>query len=209
MLWIFSLVAIFRPLKFLIVCNKLQLTWCVINVQVLLLRTCSSFRKTTSISLLCFRRSYCSDEFHYSSKRRARGPVMAAKKASGGIQCHCFNTYYELIIWNTCCSSYVNFCRFFVVFLGKNFIDFSWHAFLLWGKFILVVHWCAYYHSGAKQEEGRYKHTVDLPKTAFGMRANSAVREPEIQKLWDENQVFKRVSDRNNGVSSFLDWHWV
>ncbi|KAG5555048.1 hypothetical protein RHGRI_012551 [Rhododendron griersonianum] len=107
--------------------------------KVLLLRTCSSFRKTPSISLLCFRRSYSSDEFHYSSKRRARGPVMAAKKAS----------------------------------------------------------------EGAKQGEGRYKHTVDLPKTAFGMRANSAVREPEIQKLWDENQVFKRVSDRNNGVSFF------
>ncbi|KAE9455246.1 hypothetical protein C3L33_12887, partial [Rhododendron williamsianum] len=100
------------------------LKWCIICVQVLLLRTCSSFRKTPSISLLCFRRSYSSDEFHYSSKRRARGPVMAAKKAS----------------------------------------------------------------EGAKQGEGRYKHTVDLPKTAFGMRANSAVREPEIQKLWDENQ---------------------
>lgn len=79
----------------------------------------------------------------------------------------------------------------------------SCHTSLRWGKFILVVHWCAYHYSGAKQEEGRYKHTVDLPKTAFGMRANSAVREPEIQKLWDENQVFKRVSDRNNGVSFF------
>ncbi|XP_058212467.1 isoleucine--tRNA ligase, chloroplastic/mitochondrial isoform X2 [Rhododendron vialii] len=54
------------------------------------------------------------------------------------------------------------------------------------------------------KEEGRYKHTVDLPKTAFGMRANSAVREPEIQKLWDENQVFKRVSDRNNGGNFVL-----
>ncbi|KAF5958673.1 hypothetical protein HYC85_005898 [Camellia sinensis] len=41
----------------------------------------------------------------------------------------------------------------------------------------------------------------DLPKKAFGMRANSAIREPEIQKLWDENQMFKRVSDRNNGGS--------
>lgn len=57
---------------------------------------------------------------------------------------------------------------------------------------------------GTKQEEGRYKHTVDLPKTTFGMRANSAVREPEIQKLWDENQVFKRVSDRNNGGNFIL-----
>ncbi|GFZ14016.1 tRNA synthetase class I (I, L, M and V) family protein [Actinidia rufa] len=120
------------------------------------LRTCSSFRKTTSISLLCFRRSSSvkvlsllnvafystssSDEFYSSSKRRSRGPVMAAKKAS----------------------------------------------------------------EGAKQEEGKYKHTVDLPKTTFGMRANSAVREPEIQKLWEENQVFKRVSDRNNGGSFVL-----
>lgn len=52
---------------------------------------------------------------------------------------------------------------------------------------------------GAKKEDGKYKHTVDLPKTAFGMRANSAVREPEIQKLWEENQVFKRVSEKNTG----------
>ncbi|THG12766.1 hypothetical protein TEA_028985 [Camellia sinensis var. sinensis] len=118
--------------------------------SVLSLRTCSSLRNTTSINLLYFRRSssvkvlsllnlacystYSSDKSCSSSKRRSRGPVMAAKKAS----------------------------------------------------------------EGAKQEEGRYKHTVDLPKTTFGMRANSSVREPEIQKLWDENQVFKRVADRNN-----------
>lgn len=54
---------------------------------------------------------------------------------------------------------------------------------------------------GTKQEDGKYKHTVDLPKTTFGMRANSLTREPEIQKLWDENQVFKRVVDKNSGVS--------
>lgn len=52
---------------------------------------------------------------------------------------------------------------------------------------------------GGKQEEGRYKHTVDLPKTTFGMRANALVREPEIQKLWEDNQVFKRVVDKNEG----------
>lgn len=33
------------------------------------------------------------------------------------------------------------------------------------------------------------------------MRANSSVREPEIQKMWEENQVFKKVVDRNSGVS--------
>lgn len=58
--------------------------------------------------------------------------------------------------------------------------------------------------SGVKQEDGKYKHTVDLPKTTFGMRANSTVREPEIQRLWDENQVFAKVADRNNGVSSLF-----
>lgn len=54
---------------------------------------------------------------------------------------------------------------------------------------------------GEKQEDGKYKHTVDLPKTTFGLRANSVVREPELQKLWEENQVLKRVSARNTGVS--------
>lgn len=34
------------------------------------------------------------------------------------------------------------------------------------------------------------------------MRANALTREPEIQKLWEENQVFKRVVDKNDGVGS-------
>jgi hypothetical protein len=57
---------------------------------------------------------------------------------------------------------------------------------------------------GTKQEDGKYKHTVDLPKTTFGLRANSVVREPELQKLWEENQVLKRVSEKNTGVSFFI-----
>ncbi|PIA60735.1 hypothetical protein AQUCO_00300326v1 [Aquilegia coerulea] len=43
---------------------------------------------------------------------------------------------------------------------------------------------------GKKLEDGKYKHTVDLPKTTFGMRADSIVREPKIQKLWEDNQAF-------------------
>ncbi|KAJ8766408.1 hypothetical protein K2173_022467 [Erythroxylum novogranatense] len=57
---------------------------------------------------------------------------------------------------------------------------------------------------GEKQGEGKYKHTVDLPKTTFGMRANALVREPELQKLWDDNQVFKSVVESNNGGSFVL-----
>ncbi|XP_051192235.1 isoleucine--tRNA ligase, chloroplastic/mitochondrial [Lolium perenne] len=57
---------------------------------------------------------------------------------------------------------------------------------------------------GAKKEDGKYKHTVDLPKTAFSLRANSVTREPELQKLWEENQVLKRVSERNTGATFTL-----
>ncbi|KAA3455573.1 isoleucine--tRNA ligase, mitochondrial isoform X2 [Gossypium australe] len=124
--------------------------------RVLSQRAGSSLRKTTSVNLLYFRGSSsvrvfsflniaryssCSgEEFYSSSKRRSRGPVMAAKKAS----------------------------------------------------------------QGQKEEEGRYKHTVDLPKTTFGMRANALVREPEIQKLWDDHQMFKRVVDNNDGGNFVL-----
>ncbi|KAK7363579.1 hypothetical protein VNO77_05726 [Canavalia gladiata] len=57
---------------------------------------------------------------------------------------------------------------------------------------------------GIKQEDGKYKHTVDLPKTSFGMRANSSVREPEIQKIWEDNQVFKKVVEKNSGENYIL-----
>ncbi|KAJ8565936.1 hypothetical protein K7X08_008512 [Anisodus acutangulus] len=120
------------------------------------LKSCSSLRETTSVSLLNLRSSssarvfslmnmtrystYSNDDSCPSSKRRSRGPIMAAKKRS----------------------------------------------------------------EGAKQEDGKYKDTVDLPKTAFGLRANSTVREPELQKIWDNNQVFKRVVERNNGGTFVL-----
>ncbi|KAL5983785.1 Isoleucine--tRNA ligase, chloroplastic/mitochondrial [Asimina triloba] len=118
-------------------------------------RYCWSIGKTGALSTFGFKSSlnrdspfpntkpYCTlptEDLGYFSKRRARGPVMAAKKAS----------------------------------------------------------------EGAKQDSGKYKDTIDLPKTAFSMRANSVVREPEIQKLWEENQVFKRVADKNNGGSFTL-----
>jgi hypothetical protein len=57
---------------------------------------------------------------------------------------------------------------------------------------------------GERQEDGKYKHTVDLTETTFGLRANSVQREPELQKLWDNNQVLKSVSERNTGVSRYI-----
>jgi hypothetical protein len=52
---------------------------------------------------------------------------------------------------------------------------------------------------GEKQEDGKYKHSVDLPKTTFELRANSVQRELELQKIWDDNQVLKRVSEEHWG----------
>ncbi|KAK7289940.1 hypothetical protein RIF29_03995 [Crotalaria pallida] len=57
---------------------------------------------------------------------------------------------------------------------------------------------------GMKQEDGKYKHTIDLPQTTFSMRANSSVREPEIQKIWEESQVFRKVVDKNSGGNFIL-----
>ncbi|PKA55411.1 Valine--tRNA ligase [Apostasia shenzhenica] len=99
--------------------------------------------KASSFCSLLPSRLYCTELceiFHSGSKRRARGPVMAAKKTP----------------------------------------------------------------EGSTQGEGKYKHTIDLPKTTFGLRANSVVREPEIQKLWEDHQVFKRVVDRNTGETFIL-----
>ncbi|QHO34002.1 hypothetical protein HN873_028614 [Arachis hypogaea] len=124
--------------------------------KVLSRTTCSSSRRTNSNSLSHSSRvslakavsintnisNYCthSGEEFCSSKRRSRGPVMAAKKAAEGVT----------------------------------------------------------------QEDGKYKHTVDLPKTTFGMRANSSQREPELQKIWDENQVLKNIADKNTGGNFIL-----
>ncbi|MBD2561825.1 MULTISPECIES: isoleucine--tRNA ligase [Nostoc] len=48
-------------------------------------------------------------------------------------------------------------------------------------------------------EPGSYKDTVNLPKTNFDMRANAIKREPEIQKFWEENKIYDRLSKNNPG----------
>ncbi|WP_320073160.1 isoleucine--tRNA ligase [Nostoc sp. MG11] len=48
-------------------------------------------------------------------------------------------------------------------------------------------------------ESGSYKDTVNLPKTNFDMRANAIKREPEIQKFWEENKIYDRLSKENPG----------
>ena len=48
-------------------------------------------------------------------------------------------------------------------------------------------------------EPGRYKKTVNLPKTKFDMRANAVKREPELQRFWSEHQIYEQLSQNNPG----------
>ena len=52
-------------------------------------------------------------------------------------------------------------------------------------------------------EAKSYKETVNLPQTAFNMRANAVQREPELQQFWAENQIYEQLS-QNNIKDSFI-----
>jgi isoleucyl-tRNA synthetase len=49
-------------------------------------------------------------------------------------------------------------------------------------------------------EPGSYKETVNLPQTKFDMRANAVKREPEIQAIWNEQQVYETLAQTNEGA---------
>ncbi len=50
-----------------------------------------------------------------------------------------------------------------------------------------------------------YKNTLNLPQTDFKMKANAAVREVELQKYWNENNIYeKNVSQRKNSEKFVL-----
>lgn len=53
-------------------------------------------------------------------------------------------------------------------------------------------------------EAKSYKDSVNLPQTNFNMRANSVTREPELQKFWEEEQIYQRLSQTNPGEPFIL-----
>lgn len=57
---------------------------------------------------------------------------------------------------------------------------------------------------GNDEEEGIYSSTVNLPVTNFQQRANSVVREPEIQKFWEENRIYEKLYESNPGTKFVL-----
>lgn len=85
-----------------------------------------------------------------------------------------------------------------------------------WGAALLPADWCdpkapgglenqcsvltpCHYVSACSSTD-IYSNTVNLPKTSFDMRANSTVREPQLQAFWQEHRVYETLSRENPGV---------
>lgn len=49
-----------------------------------------------------------------------------------------------------------------------------------------------------------YSKTLNLPQTDFPMRANLPKREPEIQRWWDEIDIYAKVQARTKGRPKFI-----
>jgi len=49
-----------------------------------------------------------------------------------------------------------------------------------------------------------YKKTLNLPNTAFPMRANLAKREPERLRRWQEEDVYGRIRKARSGRDQFI-----
>jgi len=48
------------------------------------------------------------------------------------------------------------------------------------------------------------KETLQLPKTAFSMKASLPMKEPEILKRWDESKIFERLRKKSKGKEKFI-----
>ncbi len=53
-------------------------------------------------------------------------------------------------------------------------------------------------------EKVEYKKTLNLPQTTLGMRANATMREPQIQKFWEENNIYKKMIEQRDKNNSFI-----
>ncbi|KRQ86557.1 Isoleucine--tRNA ligase [Caloramator mitchellensis] len=49
-----------------------------------------------------------------------------------------------------------------------------------------------------------YSKTLNLPQTEFAMRANLPQKEPNIQKEWDELNIYKRALEKNKNNTPFI-----
>ena len=55
-----------------------------------------------------------------------------------------------------------------------------------------------------KPEASKYSKTVLLPQTSFDQRANSLVREPQLQKWWEDEKIYSNLAESNTGAKFIL-----
>lgn len=55
-----------------------------------------------------------------------------------------------------------------------------------------------------EMEKMEYKDTLNLPQTTLAMRANAAVRELEIEKFWEEIDVYSKNIEQRDKANSFI-----
>ena len=56
----------------------------------------------------------------------------------------------------------------------------------------------------AESTKTEYKNTLNLPQTTLAMRANATVRELEIQKFWEENNIYEKMTSQRDKANSFV-----
>ncbi len=55
-----------------------------------------------------------------------------------------------------------------------------------------------------QEKEKNYKETLNLPQTAFSMKANLAQREPEMLKLWQQEGVYQEIRKKSAGKPKYI-----
>ena len=55
-----------------------------------------------------------------------------------------------------------------------------------------------------EQKTHDYKNSLNLPQTELPMRANAAQKEPEIQKFWEENNIYEKNLEQREKTKSFV-----
>lgn len=56
----------------------------------------------------------------------------------------------------------------------------------------------------AESTKTEFKDTLNLPQTTLPMRANATVRELEIQKFWEENNIYEKMIGERDKTNSFV-----
>ncbi len=55
-----------------------------------------------------------------------------------------------------------------------------------------------------QQQQVNYKDTLNLPQTGFSMKANAAVKELEIEKFWEDNEIYKKNLAQRDKTNKFI-----